>query len=277
MAGCIFRVIQVVSGDLFSIVRMELCSNEENDLKSLFESMRSEYGGKLAGKENEADMNSFGTVLFNMDKFDMANIFFRRIYYETSPNDPNRARYYMNSGNVALHTERYKECARWYDRSLELYEINGLMDHPLVGSLYFVRGNLYTPMNKRRQALDSYNKALSIFQANFGENYPMIALCYNSMARHFERRNYFRIAIEYRERTLKIAEKTLPPTHPDLVLYHLNISILLLILRHPDVQQALHHAQITLRIANTALPPDHPIILQIYETLREIYKLMRDI
>jgi len=92
MAGCIFRVIQVVGEDLFSIVRMELCSNEENDLKPLFESMRSEYGEKLAGKENEADMNSFGTVIFNMDKFDMADRFFRRIYYEACPNDPNRAR-----------------------------------------------------------------------------------------------------------------------------------------------------------------------------------------
>ncbi|CAF3988403.1 unnamed protein product, partial [Rotaria sordida] len=101
MAGSIFHITDVISGNPFSTVKMELCSKEENDLKPLFETLRIEYGGEQVGKDKEASLNSFGIVLFNMERFEIADRFFRRIYYESSNDDPNRVRYAMNIGNVA--------------------------------------------------------------------------------------------------------------------------------------------------------------------------------
>src|SRR5262249_11470275 len=108
MAGSLFRVVDIVHEESFSTVKMELCSNKENNLQTIFEALRSEYGGQEAGQENEASLNSFGIILYNMDKFETANRFFRRIYHETSVSDPNRARYCQNIGNVAYRTGQYE-------------------------------------------------------------------------------------------------------------------------------------------------------------------------
>jgi tetratricopeptide (TPR) repeat protein len=131
-------------------------------------------------------------------------------------------------------------------------------------------------LNKRQRALTSYNKALAIFQANFGENHPLVALCYSSMANHYERRKYYSTSLEMRQKALQIAEKTLPPMHPNLALYHLRLSQLLIDLRHRNLEAALHHANASLDIANRVFLSNHPQLLQSYLMLSEIYSLMKD-
>ena len=71
MAGCIFRVIEVKITELFFTVRMELCSNEENSLKTLFEVLRREYMGDNLTEEKEMSINSFGIVLYKMKEYDL--------------------------------------------------------------------------------------------------------------------------------------------------------------------------------------------------------------
>ena len=213
MAGCIFRIIEIINESSPRIVRMELCSNEENDLKAVMEWLRREYDGIQADYENGATLNSFGAALFCVDKYDIAGSFFHRMYHEAPLNDPDRIQYSLNIGIVELQSGRYEECARWCNRAFELCDVYGLIDHPGVGNLHLVRGNLYTALNKRQQALESYNKALAIYQANFGENHPLVALCYHCMASHFERRKYYGTSLEMRQKALQIAEKTLPPMY----------------------------------------------------------------
>ena len=276
MAGSIFKIVEVNHGGTFPTIKMELCSNEVNQLKPIFDTLCSEYGGQEAGKENEASLNSLGIIVYNMDMFDTANRFFRRIYLESDDNDPSRARYCQNIGNVAFQCGQYEESARWYDQALHIYQTNGTLDHPALGNLYLVKGNLYSRMKKRREALEWYERAIDIYRANFGDNYPKIALCYCNMARHFERRKYYRTSLEYRQRALAIAQNTLPATHPDLVYYHLNLAVLLFELRDRDLDLSLHHATTALRIAETVEPPEHPIFSGIYATLGQIYELMKD-
>ncbi|CAM4918248.1 unnamed protein product [Rotaria socialis] len=276
MAGSMFHITDVINGDSFSTVKMELCSNEENELKPLFETLRNEYGGELAGKGKEASLNSFGVVLFNMNKFHTADRFFRRIYYETSTDDPNRAQYCQNIGNAALHTGRYEESAVWYDRALEQCESHGYMDHPLQANIHLVRGNLYSMQHKRRQALDSYNKALTIYRKNFGENHPRIATCYGNMAACFRRRKYYRTSLEYYERALNVANHSLPEIHPDLIFYNLSLATLLLELRHRELQRALGHTEKALEIAQKAIPTEQMEFINIYSMMGQIYECMHD-
>ncbi|CAF2878825.1 unnamed protein product [Rotaria sp. Silwood2] len=276
MAGSIFHITDVISGGSFSIVKMELCSKEMNDLKPLFETLRNEYGGEQAGKEQEASLNSFAIVLFNMYRYDIADRFFRRIYYESSNNDPNRVRYCLNIGNVALHTGHYEECADWYDRALKLCESHRFIDHPIEANIHLVRGNLYAKQHRRKQAITSYNKALTIYRKNFGENHSRIATCYSNMAGLFERQKYYGTSLEYHETALNVANHTLPATHPDLVFYNLNLAKLLLELRHRELQRALTHTEKACEIAQKIMPTEHPKFLDIYETMGKIYELMQD-
>lgn len=276
MAGSIFRIIEINNENSSRIVKMELCSNEENDLKALFEWLRREYDGVLAGYENGATLNSFGAALFGIDKYDMADKFFRRIYYEALFYDPDRIQYCLNIGLVALQSGRYKECGRWYDRASELCDVHGLIDHSVVGNLHLFRGKLYTVLNKRQQALESYNKALAIYQANYGENHSSVAVCYHWIADNFERHKYYSRSLEMRQKALQIAERTLPPMYPGLAIYHLALSRLLINLRHRDLEMAVHHAKASLEIANRVFPSDHPQLLYTYLMISEIYGLIKD-
>ncbi|UJR12530.1 hypothetical protein I4U23_016705 [Adineta vaga] len=277
MAGSIFHIMDVISGSSFSTVKMELGSKDNHDIKLLFETLRSEYGGEQAGKDKEASLNSFGTVLYNMNRLDIADRFFRRIYYETPNDDKNRNRYCLNIGNVALRTGRYEESGEWYDRALKLCESQGLADHLLKANIYLVRGNLYSMQNRRNHALDSYNKALTIYRKNFDENHPKIAMCYSNIAGLFERRAYYGTALEYREKALNVAIHTLPIIHPELVHYNLCLANLLLELRHRNLQRALKHTEKALEIAQKSIPSEHPTFSHIYLALGYIYELMRDI
>ncbi|CAF3855922.1 unnamed protein product [Rotaria sp. Silwood1] len=105
MAGSIFYIVDVINEDSFSTVKMKLHSKEENDLNSFFERLCKEYGGEQAGKEKEASLNSLGTILYNMKRYDITDRFFRRIYYETCSDDSNHTGCCLNIGNVAFHTD----------------------------------------------------------------------------------------------------------------------------------------------------------------------------
>ncbi|CAF3245319.1 unnamed protein product [Rotaria sp. Silwood2] len=188
MAGSIFRIIKIIDENPFPIVEMELFSKEENDLKMLFESLRREFGGLPGGELKKTSIHSLGNFASRMIKFDVADRFFRRSYYESSKDDPNPADYCQNIGMAALHTGRYEESVRWLDQALKLYESRGLVDDPRVASLYIAQGILNTKKKKRKQALDSYNKALKIYQTSSGEHDSDIAVCYHNMANLFERR-----------------------------------------------------------------------------------------
>lgn len=276
MVGSIFRVTHVDITEPYSIVRMELCSNEDNSLKPLFEILRQEYKADIVTEGSQTDANSFGVVLYHMKEYDLANRFFHRIYHETSFNDPNRARYCMNIGNTILHTGRYKECAQWYDQALQLYQTNGFNNHPSVGTLYLVRGNLFSRMNQSRKALDSYDIALSMFQQSLGENHPRVALCYNAMGQLFEKRRDIPTAIDFYQKSLQIAERTSPSEHPSLITYHFCLAQAFLHPRRRDLDQALYHAQAALQIAE-AISFDHATILKIHLLILDIHKQMNNV
>lgn len=266
-AGSIFKIEQIINEPTFTRIQLKLCSNEENQLKPVFESLR---------HENDADLNSLGIFLYNMDKAHIADRFFRRLYHETSRSSPDGVAYCLNIGNAASHSDQYEEATRWYDRGFTLCDIHGIIDKPVLGILHLCQGNLHTKLKRRQQALESYDKALAILQRNFGENDLNVALCYGAMAIHFERRKSYKHALELRRKALDIAEKTLPPVHPDLAILHLQLAEFLFILKHRDLQAVLYHAQKAFDIGNIVFPPNNFRLLQIYDILCKVHSELRD-
>ncbi|CAF4076503.1 unnamed protein product, partial [Adineta steineri] len=102
MLNSIFRITDIHEEESKYIITLELCNNNDHTFKSVFESLKKDYGGEVAGYETEANLNSFATVLFNMKKYDLADKFFRRLYNELPPSHRDRARCCHNIGNVAL-------------------------------------------------------------------------------------------------------------------------------------------------------------------------------
>ncbi|CAF4888141.1 unnamed protein product, partial [Rotaria socialis] len=96
MLGSIFRLNEIVSHNQSSsssslsadgtmstiIIRMTLCSDDNNDLKQLYDHMKNEYD------REETNLLSLGDVLRNMGKFDLAEKYYRRWLSELPSNDP---------------------------------------------------------------------------------------------------------------------------------------------------------------------------------------------
>ncbi|CAF4160591.1 unnamed protein product [Adineta steineri] len=148
MLNSIFRITDIHEEESKYIITLELCNNNDHTFKSVFESLKKDYGGEVAGYETEANLNSFATVLFNMHKYDLADKFFRRLYNELPPSHRDRARCCHNIGNVATHKGQYKEGLRWLNRALELFQQFWPFDHPGPGITYHCIGSLYKSKRK---------------------------------------------------------------------------------------------------------------------------------
>ncbi|CAF4547023.1 unnamed protein product, partial [Rotaria sp. Silwood2] len=100
MLGSIFCLNEIChdqsSADAtMSIIRMTLCSDNDNDLKQLYDHMKNEY------HREETNLLSLGEVLRKMGKFDLAEKYYRRLLSELPSNDHSLSQLYHNLGMVA--------------------------------------------------------------------------------------------------------------------------------------------------------------------------------
>ncbi|CAF4515171.1 unnamed protein product, partial [Rotaria sp. Silwood2] len=78
-----------------SMIRMTLCSDDDNDLKQLYDHMKNEY------HREETNLLSLGNVLRKMGKFDLAEKYYRRLLNELPSNDLSLGALYHRLGIVA--------------------------------------------------------------------------------------------------------------------------------------------------------------------------------
>ena len=147
MVGSIFRLIKIeeIKNEKIITIHMELCGDDEHDLKELFDHMKNELGG---GNE-EVNLRSFGQVLRRMGKYDLAEKIFHRFLAELSPNDPSIGDLYWNLGSVTRDKAAYDSSLEWYQKSLMIHEKKGSSNYVYIGNLYNCIGNVYRM--KRRQ------------------------------------------------------------------------------------------------------------------------------
>jgi len=110
MMGCIFRLIKIeeMENEEIIMIHMQLCDDDEHELKELFDHMKK----KFSGKSEEVNLCSFGRILREMGKYDLAEKIYHRLLAELPPNDPSLSVLYWNLG-VVTHNKAA------YDSSLE--------------------------------------------------------------------------------------------------------------------------------------------------------------
>jgi tetratricopeptide (TPR) repeat protein len=265
-----FRLTGFREEDSKSVISLELCSPDDSTLKSVFDNLKKDYGGEIAGNEAEANINSFATTLFNMKKYDLADKFFRRLYNELPRSHRDRARCSHNIGNVALQKGQYKESLRWLNRALDLFQQTWPSDHPLSGNTYHCIGHLYDKKRKYRQAMNAYQVAVNIFKRNCGDDHPRVALCYASMALVYFRKKNFEQAISFNLKALDINVKCLPPFHPDLASIHHFLALSLS--KNGQRDLALQHHQKALAVGLKTVPSNDIRLCMMYAYTGDIYR-----
>ena len=275
MMSSIFQITDIREDGLKCIISIKLCSNDDDAFRNVFECLKRDFGGEVAGYETEANLNSFATILFNMGRFDLADKLFRRLYNELPPTHGDRARYCHNIGNAALERGQYRESLRWLNRALNLYAQTWPPNHPISASTYHCIGNLHETKREYRPAIDAYRAAMDRFRWHYGDDHPRVALCYASIASVYFRQKNFDHAVSLYRTALIINEKCLSSLHPDLAYIHFLLSLALEKSEQRDL--AFEHSEKALTIALKTFSSNDVRLSLIYAQMGEIYRKMGNV
>ena len=249
MPGTIFRTTDVnCQQDGMWIIRLVLCSDDDHDLKTLFEHMNKEY------YHEDSSLLSFGDVLRRMGKFDDAETYYHWYLSELPPHHRKIADCYQSLGQVAHDKGDYQTSLDWYHKALYLYQEQRNMAK--VADTFTGIG--FTHFNKYEfgPALESYNRALAIFKELFGEDDVRMAICYDRMGALYGSLEDFSQALAFKDKALAIWKRHLPADHPDLGQSHTCIGNTHCTLGHYDL--AMNHFKWSLSIYQKSLPDVHP-------------------
>jgi len=272
MIGSIFRLIKIekIKNEEIITIHMELCGDDEHDLKDLFDHMKEEYGG---GNE-EVNLRLFGQVLRRMGKYDLAEKIYHRLLAELPPNDPSLGDLYWNLGSVTLDKAAYDSSLEWYQKSLMIHEKKGSSNYRNIGYLYNSIGNVYLRKRELERALENYQKAIELFRNANDEDNPDMAAFYNNIAIVYDDQKKYTEALDFYKKSLAIRKQHLPSNHPDIAASHNNIGNVYSHLNKYDL--AMEHVQQSLEMMLKALPGDHPNIAMSYESIAEIHEKKRE-
>ncbi|CAF4477491.1 unnamed protein product [Rotaria sp. Silwood2] len=247
-----------------SMIRMTLCSDDDNDLKQLYDHMKNEY------HREETNLLSLGNVLRKMGKFDLAEKYYRRLLSELPSNYPSFSRLYHNLGMVADDKGDYDTSLEWYQKSLEILVRTRPSDHVGIGITHNSIGIVHGNKGDRSRALESYNRAVSLFKQAHDDNHPDMAMFYNNIGIIYQEEKKYLEALDFYEKSLAIKKKHLPAQHPDLGTSYNNIGIVHDCLGHYDL--ALEHYNRSLEIKVKSLPAQHPMIATTYKNIGFVYE-----
>jgi len=126
MLGSIFRLNSINRGDnQVWIIRMTLCSDDENDLKQVLMYMKQQIGS------GETNLRILGKVLWEMGKLDLAGKYFSRLLEQLPSSDPLLSSLYEDLGKLASQTGDYDMSMQWHQKSLAIKNKNQLTDNSI--------------------------------------------------------------------------------------------------------------------------------------------------
>jgi tetratricopeptide (TPR) repeat protein len=268
MIGCIFRLADIrrEKNEQIWVIQMKLCGDDEHDLKKLFDHMKKQYGGG----NNEVNLRSFGDVLREMGKYDLAEKMYYRLLNELPSNDPSLGNLYWVLGIVTTHKGEYDSSLQWFQKSLKIHMERGSSNYVSIGNLYNWIGEVHRSRGNETNALEYYNKAIELFQQAHDENHPSMAHVFNNIALIYCDQKKYSEALKFYEKSLAIRQKHLPSDHPDIATSYNNIGNVYFGIGQYD--HAMQHYERSLKMRLKSLPSQHPDISMSYMNIGLVHE-----
>lgn len=248
------------------VIRMALCSDDDNDVKQLLERMK---------KGTKPDIRSLGDVLKDMGKFELAEKYFSRVLNELPLNDPSRGFLYYSLSAIYERKSVNDISLYWLEQAIEAFKRNESSDYFNTGQLNNLIGETHRLKGNYNEALESYNRALSIYRSLEIGNDKKIDMIYGNISLIYQAQKKYLEALAIEKECLSSRLKYLPSHHPQLGLSYTNLGIVHSCLGHHDI--ALEMLQKSLKIKVKALPPHHPDIGMTYQHLGLIYETKNEL
>ncbi|UJR19735.1 hypothetical protein I4U23_022869 [Adineta vaga] len=268
MLGSIFRLNNISYDETQGwIIRMTLRSDNDHDLKTIFDHMKNQLAGG-----GETNLPSFGHVLRDMGKFDDANKYYHRLLNELPNDHADIEICYHALGRVAHEKGDYDSSLEWHEKSLAIMQQTLKSNHPDIAKAYNSIGNAHRKKLDFQRALESYGNALMIVKQAFGEDHTKVAYGLGNMGLVYHLEKKHSEALDCHQKGVTILEKHLPADHPDLGKSHNNIGEAYYSLGYYDL--ALKHYRLALEIFQKSLPPQHPSTTHVLNNIDYFQKFL---
>jgi tetratricopeptide (TPR) repeat protein len=270
MLGSVFRLNDIIhlGENNIWIINMTLCSDNDHDLKSIFDHMKNQYGSK------QTRLLLFGHVLVDMGHFNDAEKYYRRLLKELPSNHTDISHCYQALGKVACEKGSYESSLQLLHKSLEIAEQILEKGHPQIGFIHTGIGEVYQKKGENDQALKSYEKALKIWKEAFHIKHEYVAWCFNNIAIIYDAQKKYSEALKYHKKALNIKQHILPPQHPCLGNTYLNIGNVYYHLG--EYNRALDNYRLSHKIYESSLTPEHPTMAYVMRNIGIIYEVKGD-
>jgi len=209
MLGSIFQIDSVsCDKDGIWIIQLNLCSDHDQVLKSIFHYLRKE------SSRCELDLLAFGNVLHDMGEFEQAKNYYNRCLKLLPSDDHTWKPYcYYLLGLIATENGEDKYALHLFDKSLSIRKQTLQSSDPsLADTLIAIARVHYIDCNFER-ALELYKQALIIFQQGFGDDDLTSAMTYTNMGVVCKAQEKYFEALDYHLKALEIRKRHLPSDH----------------------------------------------------------------
>ncbi|CAF1256339.1 unnamed protein product [Rotaria magnacalcarata] len=270
MLGSVFKIngVRYENDEQVYIIDMELCSEQDNELKDLYDRMKNDLG-------DETNIKVLGNVLKDMGLHDKALQCYHNLLKQLKPNDPAIQSCYYGMGQVmqlkgiAYHygkSHDYTRALYHYNKALELHlEIQGPEYLPIT-YIYNNLATLYRALEDYDKSLEYHFKCLDLKRKLFKtEQDWRIASTYNNIGAVCHYKTDFHLALEYYKKGLKIRLKTLPENHQDVAISYYNVGEVYHSL--DEYQLALENSQKAYDMYLKIFGENYPLVTDLKETL----------
>lgn len=243
--GAVFRLEKIyLNENNIWIIDVTLASCDDYQLKIPIDQIKQE------NHDEKTNLFSFGKLLHQMNKFDEAEKYYRRLLKEFANDSNQTSLCYYHIGRVYSGRGKYKHGILWYEKSLKTATKCQDTDKSNIADCYNSIANIHRRQENYRQALQFYEKALQIWEEEYGDDHLKIAMCLINIAVIYDIEEKYTEALQCLGKALKIKQKYHGNNHSDVAILHNNIGL---------VHQHCHQFDLALESFQQAL--------DIYQTL----------
>ena len=171
MLGSIFRINAIKHDDKDELwmININLCSEDDFELKELFAYLKKDIGG-------EASMITLGNILIQMGEYDKAQSIFLRMNHEEGLISVAELK-----GNFHLAMKQYQNAIEYYKKSLELRQKLLPVSHQDIGKSYSSIAMAYEFWKQYLKSIDYYQRAVDQYSRTLKDNHPLITQVKNNL------------------------------------------------------------------------------------------------
>lgn len=226
MLGSIFRLVHIRYQDYLCIIKLILCSDNDHDIRSVFDYRKNEYHG-----DGNTNAGVYGIVLANMGKYDDAERYLNRSLDEPNPSHHteqtnsiyiifrfskhifcillvyNLSVYYVNLGNVACKKGDYNKSLELYRKALETRLKLRKSNDSSIADIHNLIGGVCIHKTDYKRAIEAFNEAFKIYRQIYGEDHEKLAEVLSNIGAVYFKQEKYSDALDYQKKVLDIQKK----------------------------------------------------------------------